>query len=599
MIFKDFKGYIEGHDITKIPVENLAYPSKNVIVTKGKIVTRGGLVNDGTAATGTDKVHSEFVWKDALGGVRPIRCTGRKVQVKYNDLWYTIFESLQADVVRVFFATWVDGQNAIIKKRLFFVDGSTTIYQWNGAIGEVASGAASSVVLAGDTGALQGFDPGNVTNQTLLHFIGSAVVANSAELQTNDPTTTTLSISGTFDTTPIAGDIIIAKPTAVANAISATFPLDAIYSYKNHIAVTNYSTVNIYLSHIETYVHATGLNFVQPVAGSRTALTAILLRLDGNFTAMVSRKDVLWISDADDWYKVTKTIEQNAYDLWVDVEKFETGERKGALPMATAKYKGDIIYMAQDKTLQRVTSVEILGTDEIRQISDDVEALFDRLNLEDVRVYYVERAIYIICPEEGTMIILDLIEGYFQPPQILPIQCMSVIDGIKYGHHNAVDETYKLFSGRDDLDTPIEAVIAFGYFSGKHEFRYKRFTQMGVSCRLNGDTKVMVDEYFEEDGAKTATNFEIDGATVVTYAVDDDVSWATHPYAERSWGGADMEVSELKRAMVFNKFDAVGWFDFRPKFTISGSDNEFHLLGYWIDEDFAPRKIGNNLYVAK
>lgn len=600
MIANDFKGYIEGRDVTKIPVSNLVYPSKNVIVSKGKISTRGGIVNDGTASTGNNKIHSEFVWKDALGGVRPIRCTGQKVQVKYNDLWYTIFESLDSNVTRVFFATWVDGNGAIIKKRLFFVDGSTKIYQWNGAIAEVDSATSNSVVVDGtETCAQLGFDAGNVTAQTILHFIGSATDANSEESQTNDPTGDTLSISGTFGTTPVAGDIIIAKPVAFADEISATFNLDVIYSYKNHIVVANYDSVNVYFSNIETYSLATGLDFTMPASASRTALTAIFMRLDGNFTAMIARKNVLWISDADDWYKVTKSIEQNAYDLWVDVEKFETGERKGALPMACAKYKGDIIYMAQDKTLQRVTSVEVLGTDEIRQISDEVEALFQRLDLDDIRLYYIERAIYILCPEDSTLVILDLIEGYFQPPQILPINCMSVIEGVKYGHHNAVDETYILFSGRNDLDTPIEAKIAFGYQHGQHQFRYKQHTIFGVSCRLTGDTKCDVDQYFEENGAKTSTNFEIDGATIKTYTIDDDVSWATHPYAERSWGGADMEVSELRRAMVFSKFDAVSYFDFRPVFIISGDSNEFHLLAWFIDDQMAKRKIGNDLFISK
>jgi hypothetical protein len=314
---------------------------------------------------------------------------------------------------------------------------------------------------------------------------------------------------------------------------------------------------------------------------------------------MVARANVLWVSDADDWYKITKSIEQNPYGLWVNVEKFETGERKGALPMAVAKYKGDIIYMAQDKTLQRVTSVEIIGTDEIRQLSDDVEGLFDRLDMDDIRLYYLERAIYIICPQDSTLVILDLIEGYFQPPQIMPLNCISVIGGVKYGHHNAQDETFELFTGRNDLGTPIEAVISFGYYSGNHHFRYKQHTNFGVSCRLTVDTSVLVEHFFEEDGAKTKTTTEINGAVVKTYAVDDDVSWATHPYASRSWGGADMEVSELRRAMVFDKFDAVSYFDYRPTFTISGDDNEFHLLGWYLDDGQSARKVGNDLYIQK
>jgi len=605
MIVDNFQGYIEGTDLTKIPVNNLAYPSKNVVVHKGKVTTRGGLVNDGTAPTENTAIHSEFVWKDAIGGVRPIRVFGQTVQVKYNSKWYTIFTALDSDVTRVFFATWIDSNGSIIKKRLFFVDGSATMYQWNGAIGTVESATTNSVVLptADGTCLAQGFDAGDVTAQTLLHFIGSATTANSEESQTNDPTAQTLSISGTWDTTPVANDVIIAKPVAFANEVSSTFDLDFIYSYKNHIVVGNYNSVNLYFSHIETYSLATGLDFTMPTSGSRTALTPIFMQLDGNVTALIARKGVLWVSDADDWYKVTKTVEINPYGLWVDVEKLETGELKGALPMAVAKHKGDIIYVGQDSTLQRITTNEILATDDIRLASDDVEDLLPRLDLTNVRVYYLERAIYIICPADSTLVILDLIEGFFQPPQIVPLSCISIIDGIKYGHHNADNQTYKLFSGRDDLGTPIEAIVAFGHSHGegsiKHPFRKKRHTMFGVSCRLTVDTVVDVDQLFEETGTRTDTNFEIDGSTVTTYAVDDDVSWATHPYADRSWGGADMEVSELRRAIVFSKFDAVAYFDFSPKFTITGDDNEFHLLAWYIDDEIAPRKIESELFISK
>lgn len=603
MILQNFKGYIEGADITKVPLGHLAYPSKNVIVHKDKITTRGGITNDGVAATANSAIHSEFVWKDSLGGVRPLRVYGTTLQVKYASKWYTIFTGLDSATTRVFFATWIDSNGSIYKKRLFFVDGSANIHQWNGAIGVVASSTATDCVIAGTPTCIQlGFDDGSATNQTLMHFIGANVTANSEETQTNNPTANTLTVSGSFNTTPVAGDVIIAKPVTFSNEIASTYNIDAIYSFKNHVVVASYDSVQVHFSHVSTYSLTTGLDFTVPAANSRTALSPILLVLDANFTAMISRKNILWVSDPDDWYKVTKLNEENAADLTVEVEKFETGERKGALPMAVAKHKGDIVYMAQDNTLQEIVT-DLLGTDTIKLLSDDVEDLLDRVDLDDVRVYYLERAIYIVCPADSTLIILDTVEGFFQPPQILPINCISVIEGIKYGHHNASNETYVLFSGRDDLDTPIEAVIAFGYTHGdgdkSHPFRYKQHTIFGISCRLTVDTVVSVDQYFEETGAKTSTNFEIDGSTVTTYAINDDVSWATHPYAERSWAGADMEVAELRRAMVFSKFDAVSYFDFKPVFTISGSDNEFELLAWWIDDSISPRKIGNDLFISK
>ena len=604
MIVKDFKGYRESADITKIPVENLALPSKNVFVNKGTVTTRGGLVNDGTADTGGTKVHSEHVWKDALGGERPIRCTGQKVQVKYNDKWYTIYSALDSEVTRVFFASWVDNNGAIIKKRLFFVDGSTAIYQWNGAIATVDSYAADVITISGTkTTGQEGFDAGDATAQTVIVYSldGDGDVDDQDEYTYSDDPTAgqDLTLDSTPSPVPVADDVVIQKPVKFADEISSIFDLDAIYSYQNHVIVTNYNTVSLYWSHVETYSLATGLDFTMPIVGSRTALTPILMQLDGNFTSMIARKNVLWVSDANDWYKVTKTVEINPYGLWVNVEKFETGETKGALPMAVADHKGDVIYMAQDKTIQRIYTVEVLGTDDISLLSDDVEALFNRLDSDDVRLYYVERAIYFIFPEDSTLVMLDLIEGYFQPPQIIPINCMSFFGGIKYGHHNAVDETYKLFSGKDDLDTPIEAKIGFGYQSMGHQFRYKQHTMFGVSCRLTPDTKISVQQFFEENAGKTETNFEIDGASVKTYKLNDDVSWATHPYADRSWAGADMSANELNRAMVFSKFNAVSYFDFKPEFTISGDTNNFHLLAWYIDDKVAPRKIGNDLFISK
>lgn len=603
MIAKDFKGYIEGADITKIAVENLAYPSKNVIVTKGKVVTRGGLVSDGIAATENTPIHSEFVWKDGVGGERPMRVWGTNLQVKYKGKWYTIYSALDGDTIRVHFATWVDNNGAIIKKRLVFCDGSSALYQWNGAIAEVAHYATSMIGIVGSKTVPQlGFDAGNVTAQTVIVYSldGNGNVDDQDEYTyTDDPTTNVITLSTTPNPEPAVGDIVIAKPVKFNNAISANFDIDAVYTYKNHVICADYESTNLYWSHIETYSLAAGWDFTMPTPETRTALSPLFMVLDGNFTAMISRKDILWISDADDWYKVVKTTEINAYEMWVDVEKFETGERKGALPMAVVKHKGDIIYVSQDKTVQRVTTVELLGTDEIRTLSDDVESLLQRLALEeDVRIYYFERAIYIISPTDSVVVILDMIEGYFQPPQIIPMSCMSVIGGIKYGHSNSDNHTFKLFSGRDDLGTTIEAIISFGYQSGKHEFRYKNHTMMGVSCRMTVDTKVKVDEFFEENGATAKTNFEIDGSKAKGFPIDDDVSWATHPYAERSWAGADMETTDLRRVMIFDKFPG-DYFDFRPMFTITGKDQEFHLLAWFTDEGVSNRTIGGDLFTTK
>lgn len=594
----DTKGYLESRDLAKIPKGWLAYPSKNVFSYKGKVVTRGGLENDGTVATVQEPVHSETVWKDCIGGARPIRVHGTTVQVKYNDKWYTIFTGITA-TTRVYFTTWLDGNSSIYRKRLVMSDGSTKLHVWNGAIAEVESATSNSVTFAtaGGTCLRRGFDAGNVTNQNIMHFIGSATVANSTETYTNDASAQVLNLSGTFDTTPVAGDVIISAPVTFNNAISANFNIDVVYTYKNHVVCANFDSPEVYFSHVSTYSLATGFDFAMPILANRTALTPIFMQLDGNFQGMIARRNTLWISDYDDWYKVNKNNEVNSYGLWVDVEKFETGERKGTLPMALAIFDGDIVYLSQEGTLQRLTQDAVTAKDELMLLSDEIEGLLNRLDKTDVRIKYLTRAIYLIFPNDSTVVMLDTIEKYFQPPQIMPVNCMSVIEGVLYGHHNVENQTFQMFTGRSDLEADLESIIAYGYTRGQDEFEAQEQTYIGVSCRLTDTTSVTVDMEYEEDGAVAKPQWNIVGNNITKFYVPDDTSWGTHPYGTYPLGGSDPEVTDLRRAIVFKKQAQVKHYNFRPIFTVSGQNNEFHLLAFGTDMSKSSTVTNKNLFV--
>lgn len=612
MILQNFKSYYEGRDITKLPLGALAYPSKNVYVYKGAVYTRAGLTDDaGSTTTVEEPIHSEFVWKDAKGGERALRVHGTTLEVKYDGRWYELFTGLDADTTRVYFTTWIDSNGSIIKKRLCFADGSSNLYQWNGAIGVVESATSNSVTFATADGTClqQGFDDGSTTNQNIRHYIGTATTPNSTETYNNNPTGQVLNLTGTFNTTPVAGDIIISAVITHANEVdSGAFDIDVVYSYKNAIICANFDSVNLYWSHISTYTLASGWDFTQPVPASRTALTAVFMQLDGNFRGMIARKGVLWVSDENDWYKMTKGVEVNPYGLWVDVDKFETGEQKGCLPMALAIYKGDVVYFAQEGTLQRVITNELTGNDELFLMSDDVELLFNRLDKTDVRVYYLSRAIYLIFPNDSTLVMLDMIEQIWQPPQIIPINCMSVIDGIKYGHHNVQNTTYELFYGYQDLGVDKESIIAIGYVEGKDPFRPMANTLMGVSSRVNFGTEVSVEMLYNEQGATANPTWEFGGNDGKRYFTnEDDNSWGTNPYGSRSLGalelvdpdsGEEQEIP-MKRAMRYTKIKSNAWYNWRTIMTISGENNNMTLLGLYMDETPSDNVIATELFVDK
>ncbi len=599
MITKDFKGYKEGEDLTKIPAQNLAYPSKNCIVHKGKVFSRLGIKVHGALGSTGLKVHSEKVWKDSKSGEMPLRMSGAILQVYLEEYktdagWVDLL-TLASAPTRMEFATFVDINTTIIKKRMFMVHGDGDMIQWNGGVAVIASESGTAITISGDKNLNRlGFDDGSVTTQT--------VIINGVEYTySHDPTTKILTLDSTPSTAPVAGDLIIVKPLTHTTTL-ATIDKDHIYSYKNHIIIGDLDSNDLYFSHTTTYSMATGLDFTVPVAGSRTAVSPMYFTLDANITAMRERKGVLWVSTVDDWFKITKLFSQNGFDEWATVEKVENAERMGALPFAVSGHKGDMIFIAQDSTVQSVNDLELIQSDQIKLISDDIEDMLLRYDLTGSRIYYNGRYIYITVPIESVLLMLDVVEGNWQPPQVIPIQCLSIIGGVKVGHSNNTDESFTLFSGKDDLGADIETVIAFGYqgyTNDTSELEYKWYETLGVSGRMTESTVCTVNIDYETDGAKSDTEIKIDGAKIKTYQVSEDVSWGSYPFASRSWAGGDLVQSDLRRFFVFDKYDAISFFEWRPVFTITGTGQEFHLLAFSADIELSENTRANDLFIAK
>lgn len=603
MIVKEFIGYIEGEDQNKIPQGYLTYPSKNVLLYKGKAYTRPGLKNDGNDPVASSTgIHSEFSWKDAKSGNQYIRCYGQNMQVKLLEKWVTIFSGFQSDVSRVRFSTWVDTNGTIIKKRLFMVDGSDDMYEWNGAVATVASISGQDVTISGSQTLLQlGFDPGNSTAQAVLIVrfdSDGSVLGTEALTHDDDCSDQVLHLTGTPTDAPAAGDLIVTVPLSHTSTLTG-ITKDDIYTYKNHLFVSSLASARVYYSH-----SVTKLDFTIP--GSKTAATPDLLDLDGNVTAMIARKDVLWISTEDDWFKITKRDAADTLGYWTEVEKFEQAERTGALPFAVANHKGDIVFMGSDKRLQRIVTLDLIQQDDLQLMSDDVDALLQRLDLTGVRVYYHERYIFVICPEENTMLMLDMvgfprlgIGPFWQPPQTMPVSCLSIIEGIRYVHSNTRAETMQLFEGREDIGTPIESVFAFGYYGGDNPYRLSQFNMLGVSGRMTESTVATVDWYYETDGERATTQTTIDGNTVKFFDVPDDTSYGSNPFATRSIGGADLVANDLKRFIAYDTNLAIAFFEYTCRITVTGETPEFHLLGWMLDDTPANRKIAEELFISE
>ena len=165
-----------------------------------------------------------------------------------------------------------------------------------------------------------------------------------------------------------------------------------------------------------------------------------------------------------------------------------------------------------------------------------------------------------------------------------------------------------MLTGRNDLDAEIESVFAFPYYQGfqfhrgktiPQDMQLKRHTQLAISGRLTASTVATIEEFYETDGSKAQETFEVDGSKIVTYSLADDESWATHVWGGASYGGADDPADPPRRFYAFRTYNAVGWFEFRPVITVSGKDQEFHLVAWQIDDQLSPAKIPADLFIPR
>lgn len=590
MTIEDFKGYLEGRDITRIPPEYFAYPTKNVMIYKGKAYKRGGTEYFGAAETGTNKIHGEFTWKDAQAGEMGIRTTGQKVQVwlepfKTGADWVDIFTALDADVERVRFAKFIDTNDPTIHTRLIAVDGSADVYQWNGGVGVVESVAADVITIAGSkTCEALGFDDGSSTPQTVL-------INGTTYTYDNDPTGSDLNLTST--PTVAVGDLVIAQMTVTTTTLN-TFNKDHVFAYKNHVVLGNLESGQMYFSHISDYP----LNYTIPIPSSRTAATAFFINLSGNLTATWIRKGYLWASTEEDWYKILKLETQNAYDLFVEVELVETTERNGALPFCVSSYKGDTIFLAQDKTLQMITDNDIIQEDAIKLLSDEIAYLLLRTDLTEARLTVHDRQISIIAPIAATVLIYDTVDGYWHPPQEIGVSMYSVIAGVLVGHSNSVDTSFYMFRGRQDLGVDFEAVFALGYQNYGDEFKYKAIGKAGISGRTTESAEINWTTEYEADGERATQVREFTGSDLKLFANSGLTPWATVAYGSVPYAGEELvDNSDVKRFFHFDKGTDTPFFEYRPVITVGGDNAAFELTGYMTEEKAASRKVSNEHFV--
>lgn len=387
--------------------------------------------------------------------------------------------------------------------------------------------------------------------------------------------------------TVAAGTItLVASDTVVAEGAGASITITAIRSWtndvllgtvRNQLYVGSFNSREVYVSKVGDYD-----NFSAPSV-PRTVGDSAILQLDGVPIAGTVQEDHMYITARyGQWYDISFQLSSDLTSEELIVNRLKTGPQQNAIAStAVFKTKNDVVFVSQDKTFDTLGRVERINTPQSRPLSYPVKLLFERLDLTDASGIYWNNFVYIAVPNESVVLIYNVIEGYWETPQVLPIVGFSIIGGDLYGHSNAVPETYKLFDGYNDNGNPIEAIAKFAYQNGSERTALKLFNEFYTEGYMTTNTELTLSLAYEYEGAAGVKSYTLTDEIVTFFTPVTDGSLGKNSLGKANLGGSFNQIDETlppKFRVITPLAPTPRFFEFSPIYSSNDVDQRWEIL---------------------
>lgn len=466
---RPFVGYVSSKDKTAVSDLALVRGSQNVYKKlSGTIAVREGLKRRGDADATLAGVDASYEWTNSLGFTRVLRVCDGKLQVESDILtsgsylWYDIATGYTLSRF-VFDAWWND---TLKKDQLVFVNGDNSLNMWDGGIGVIASTTANTIVLA-EAAATSGF---NTT--------GGTVKINGNTYTYSGITSATLTGVTADPTGEANGSVVVTGVVNTATTPASDFVNDFIRVIGNRLHVGSYSSRLIYISAQDDYTDFT-------VPATRGSGDPEILTLDSLAKGIGVRLGQAHIfAGTSDLYLVsyqnitvgTTLTEQTK------VEKKPLSALESALGHEFIDNVGDdLVWLTQDNQLKTFGTYRNLLQPVYPTLSLPVKTELSELSFTGGHLRAIGDSIYITAPASGIVAWYQQrvtvtpegnvsTERIWQPPQILGISRVALIDGVVFGHSSSNPQLYQIFNtgqwhddDPSDENLPYEAIMSLAY----------------------------------------------------------------------------------------------------------------------------------------
>ena len=598
-VVSNFKyGYRNREDITNLPAGVLIVGSQNVLTNvSDRIQIRQGYALDGPTSVVIAPILASFDWQTRGNSEVHLRVgfltsagNDGKLQYRYVDstgavTWRDLLTSLTS--VSYNFTTFWNTTESL--RECLFVNGTSNIYRWNGAVTTYASSTTNTITKQGtDTWLDAGFyAAGNkkiVIKGTTYTYTGGESTTQLTGV-TPDPTGAGI----------VAGDIVHQLPITTANSamtgITSTFKNGLISTLNNQIFVGSLTSSVLWISKVNSYTDYSSSTPRQTGEGAS-------LILDANLVALKPQENYMYVSAGTNlWYNVGFSLQTSAVGVTyeqVDAKPLKTGNRQGAISQAFVSHmKNNIIVATNETTIDMLGRMEnYFETPQQKNISDSIKLDIDSYDFTDGSIYYYRYYILVAIPKEGIVRIYNLATNSWEAPQTLPISRFYVVNGQLYGHSYNTSESYQMFTGYADRvysgfsGQPIAATASFSYQNYGSRTTLKKANGFYLEGYINGNTTLTGQITYELDGCATVKNFTVSGSDKQIVCIPNTQgNFGKEALGKIKLGGTNLNslTGLPPKFRAIETFPSTNFFECSLSFSILGVDQRFELLAFGIN----------------
>lgn len=586
LILTEFKGYKSRSDMTSTDERYLVSGSQNMLLNEfEKWESRNGYSIFGATNTARNRPKSEYTWFDNIGNEIFLREANGTLEFysTVSSAWETLLTTLSATYPLRFTEIWSTTE---LIDELLFVNHSSTLYEWSGAMGTFAS-ATSNTITINQTIAEKKFLSAG-TREIRLKTNGGSWVTYVYTNQsgstftgvTPDPTLQTIS----------AGNLVIQEVRATTTTPASGFVNDVISSVENQVYVGSHSSRRIYISKSTSFIDYT---FSTP----RIPTEGALLTMDDTTTGFKvgvtnESKDAMIIFSGKDRIYRTEFIFSPgsvADRETVKVKSIITAKNQGAKSQELIeRTKNALVFVNNDNELVDLSSIENISTLQQNAISDDIRPDFLDADFTNGSLKFWRNSFYVTAPVTGKTFICTLrvspdanTRKFWQTPQILPFGLLSIYGGDLYGHSSSITETYLAFDGVNDNGGSIAFKAHFAYRNGGEREKLKNFNKYFSELYLSSNAVVTQRILFEYKGARGIQEFTHRGDdTTYLFIPNISASLGVNPLGTNPLGATTSTLDELNKYRRFKKIIPSNHFEYQVQYELDEVDSRFQIMAH-------------------